>query len=91
MIQVRLEQALYQVARTVVGLVGGEAEWGLDHRLVHLAGGSKASRRKALISQLRSQLSLRSHLVLGQTMIKARNGNAWRQPSGMVHPCSGGG
>jgi hypothetical protein len=34
---------------------------GLDHRLVHLAGGSKASRRKALIGQPRSHLSLRLH------------------------------
>jgi hypothetical protein len=34
---------------------------GLDHRLVHLAGRSKASRRKALIGQPRSQLSLRLH------------------------------
>ncbi len=39
--------------------------------MVHLAAGSKASLRKALISWLRSQLSLRLHWVLDQTMIKA--------------------
>jgi hypothetical protein len=27
MIQVGLEESLYQVAPTVVGLIGGEAEW----------------------------------------------------------------
>jgi hypothetical protein len=59
------------VAHSVLGRVMIEAREGLDHRLVHLAGGSKASRRKALIGQPRSQLSLRLHLVLGQTMIKA--------------------
>ncbi len=46
---------------------------GLDHRLVHLAGESKASRRKTLICRPRSQRSLRLHWVLDQTMIKAHN------------------
>ncbi len=44
---------------------------GLDHHLVHLAGGSKAPKRKVLICSPRSQLSLLLRWVLDRTMIKA--------------------
>jgi hypothetical protein len=47
MIQVRLEQALYQVARTVVGLVGGEAEW--QHLAATLGHGSPVLRRRVTL------------------------------------------